>query len=271
MKTRTCPNIAHALSTTAVLVLACCGIGSPALAADPATVALTEASTVDARSLERNHTSNGASCSAFIPSDSKTVGSIQLCRSGHSGKDALYACQNFASASGKYRVFFKGGRQPKAIARVAEDGAINEMMWSDAEQARTPVCDFPPPALVPSTTTFIGAGVCQDEADQFIPCAVFRHNTPRSSTITDHMVFYSPDGSGPAYTSTIEIGINRDAVPAEIAFQIGLNLMQTHCCQQRGLQYIEYACQLYPDSRLYRETFEHFVLEKNRLMMASRP
>jgi len=254
-----------------VLILAFCGIGRPALAADPANVVLTEASTGDARNRERDHTSNDANCSGFIPSDSKTVGSIHLCRSGHSGKDTLYACQNFASTSGKYRAFFKGGRQPKAIAKVANDGAINELVWSDADQARSPACDFPAPALVPSTTTFIGAGVCQDEADQFIPCAVFRHNTPRSSTITDHMVFYSPDGSGPAYTSTIEIGINRDAVPAEIAFQIGLNLMKTRCCQQRGLQYIEYACQLYPDSHLYRETLEYFVAERSRVMMVSRP
>ena len=203
-----------------------------------------------------------ANCSAFLPADAITVDSFQLCQSDHSGNKELYACQNFVSLDGHYRIFFKGGRYPKAIATIAENGEINIMLWSGATLVDRPVCDFPPPTQIPAATKFIGAGVCEDYADQPIPCTVFRHKAPRLKTISDHMVFYNADGTGPEYTSTIDISFNHDAVPAELAYQIGINLLQTQCCQQRGLQYIEYAYQLFPHSTLYRSAYQHFISKR---------
>jgi hypothetical protein len=211
-----------------------------------------------------NQGDSSANCSAFLPAEATTVDSFQLCQSDHSGNNELYACQNFDSLYGHYRVFFKGGRYPKAIATVAENGDVNKMLWSEAKQVDQPVCDFPPPTQIPAATKFIGAGVCEDNTGQPIPCTVFRHKAPRHKIISDHMVFYNSDGTGPEYTSTIKISVNHDAVPAELAYQIGLNLIKTQCCQQRGLQYIEYAYQLFPHSTLYRTTYQYFSQQASR-------
>lgn len=205
-----------------------------------------------------NQEDANANCSAYLPSEATRVDSFQLCHSDHGGNNELYACQNFASPDGHYRVFFKGGRFPKAIAMIAENGEVNKMLWSEAKQVDRPVCNFPPPKQIPATTKFIGAGVCENNAGQSIPCTAFRNKAPRLKTITDHMVYYNKDGTGPEYTSTINISVNHDAVPAELAFQIGLNLIKTQCCQQRGLQYIKHAYQLYPSSALYRTAYQHF-------------
>jgi len=213
---------------------------------------------INASGLNEKQDDNKANCSAFLPADATTVDSFQLCQSDHSGNNELYACQNFDSINGHYRVFFLGGRHPKAIATVADNGDINEMLWSEETQVDRPVCDLPPPIQVPAEAKFIGASICKDEADQSIPCTVFRHKAPRLTTNSDYMVFYNADGTGPKYTLTINLGVNPDALPAELAYQIGLNLLKTQCCQQRGLEYIAHAYQLFPGSALYRTTYRHF-------------
>lgn len=47
-------------------------------------------------------------------------------------------------------------------------------------------------------------------------------------------------------------------MPAELAYQIGLSLLKTYCCQQQGLEYIRHASQMFPDSTLYRTTYLQF-------------
>jgi hypothetical protein len=207
---------------------------------------------------QRHLDGTSASCSAYIPEDARTVDSFGLCQSDHGGANTLYACLHFMSAKGQYRVLFSGGRHPEAIARLTTIGEVSELLWHKAKRSNQPTCDFPPPAQVPSGTIFIGAGVCEDEQAQSVPCAVFRDKSPQRATIADHMVQYRADGLGPHHTSIILIGVNEDAAPAQLAFQIGLELLKTSCCQQSGLKYVEHAYRLFPGSIVYRSAYQHY-------------
>ena len=199
-----------------------------------------------------------ASCSAYIPPDARTVDSFRLCQSDDGGESKLFACVHFVSEKGDFRVLFRGGRHPEAIARLTITGEVDEMLWRRTKQSNRPTCDFPPPATLPSETVFIGAGVCEDEQAQSVPCAVFRDKLPQSATFADHMVHYRADGLGPDHTSIIYAGVNEDAAPAQLAFQIGLALLKTSCCQQNGLKYIEHAYRLFPGSIVYRSAYQHY-------------
>ena len=199
-----------------------------------------------------------ASCSAYIPPDARTVDSFRLCQSDHGGEGKLYACVHFVSKKGNFRVLFRGGRHPEAIARLTITGEVDELLWRRAKQSNRPTCDFPPPAQLPTGTTFVGAGVCEDEQAQSVPCAVFRDKLPQRATLADHMVLYRADGLGPDHTSIIYTGVNEDAAPAQLAFQIGLALLKTSCCQQNGLKYIEHAYRLFPRSIVYRSAYQHY-------------
>jgi len=170
----------------------------------------------------------------------------------------LYACVHFVSAKGEYRVLFRGGRHPEAIARRTTIGDVYEHLWHRAKGRNQPTCDFPPPAQLPTATTFIGVGVCQDAQAQSVPCAVFRDKSPQRATVADHMVHYRANGLGPHQTSIIDLGVNEDAAPAQRAFQIGLELLKTSCCQQSSLKYIEHAYRLFPGSIVYRSAVQHY-------------
>jgi len=199
-----------------------------------------------------------ALCSAILPLNAAMVDSLQLCQSDHTGKNILYACQHFATADGKYRVYFKGGLEPKAIAAVSENGEVRELLWVETSQRNRPFCQLPPPLQVPDGASFKGAGVCLNDEDESIPCSVFRHKAPGIKTLSDYMVFYHPDGSGAESTSVIYVGVNQDAEPAEFAYQIGLSLLKTHCCRQRGFKYIARAHQLFPHYKRYQKTYLYF-------------
>jgi hypothetical protein len=199
-----------------------------------------------------------ASCSAYIPVDAQAVDSFRLCQSDHEGANKLYACVQFVSAKTNYRVLFSGGRHPEVIAKLTTIGEVDELLWRKAQGPNRPTCDFPPPAQLPTGTTFVGAGVCEDEQAQPVPCAVFRDKLPQRTTLADHMVLYRADGLGPDHTSIIYTGVNEDTAPAQLAFQIGLALLKTSCCQQNGLKYIEHAYRLFPGSIVYRSAYQHY-------------
>ena len=201
---------------------------------------------------------NLARCSAYIPNEAKAVDSFQLCTSNQNGKNEYYACQDFMVQSERFRVYFKGGRYPRIIAQVKKNGHAEKILWPDKIKNTQPVCNIPPPSRISSGSKFVGAGICIDDDNKSTVCAVFRNKIPRRKTVLEHMVFYKADGSGVKHATLVHTGINNDAMPAEFAYQIGLNLLKTDCCQQRGLEYIEQAYQLFPDSTLYRTTYQLF-------------
>ncbi len=203
-----------------------------------------------------------ASCSAFLPADATPVRDLHICRSRHDGKNTVYACQDFASGDEFYRVLFKGGRNPKAITALAADGEAGRVIWSEDEETDPPVCSLAPPPQAPATNQFVGVGVCKDDAGQSVPCAVFRRKAPRAQITTDYLVFYHADGSGPQRAIPMYVETDPDALPAELAFQIGRRLVKSRCCRHRGLQYLQYASQAYPDSNLYRKALQESVGEQ---------
>jgi hypothetical protein len=195
-----------------------------------------------AGSLHGENWGRGANCSAFVPPDATTANGFQLCQSDHGGKNELYACQDFATQNEHYRVFFKGGRHPKAIATVTGNSGIKKILWLDEMQADRPVCNFPPPIEIPAAARFIGAGVCLDESENSVPCALFNHKAAQLESVANYMVFYDAQETSPGYVLIFK-GINENAMLGELAYQLGLSLAKTHCCQRLGLQYIEYARQ----------------------------
>jgi len=197
-------------------------------------------------------------CPGYIPRDTEALRSLRLCQSGSLGQSELYACQTVSSASGQYRIYFKGGFRPMAIAKIDNNSPRDEFLWQKTQTSNQPVCSLTAPPPVPANSQFIGAGVCEDINDQPVPCTVFRHKKIRTSTYSDYMTFYDPAGDGPQQTKIIYTGVNHDAIPAELEFQIGLNLLKTQCCRKRGLKYIEQAYALFPTSTLYRTTYRHY-------------
>jgi hypothetical protein len=198
---------------------------------------------LDAGSLHGEKGKLSASCSAYLPPDATTTNGFRLCQSDQSGKNERYACQDFSARGEHYRVFFKGGRHPKAIVTVARNGGVDKILWSNEMQADRPVCNLPPPIAIPAASKFMGAGVCLDESENSVPCAMFHHQAPRLKSVANYMVFYDAEGTSPGYLLRFN-GINENAMLGELAYQLGLSLLKTQCCQRLGLQYIEYAKQL---------------------------
>jgi hypothetical protein len=118
-----------------------------------------------------------------------------------------------------------------------------------------------PPKVIPATAKFQGSGVCLDDHDKNVPCGIFVDKPARVPEITRYMVYYDAAGDGIVQLEKQVAGPNRDAIPAELAYQIGVRLMNSDCCRAEGLGYLELALSLFPDSRVYRKTFEHYRVE----------
>ncbi len=204
---------------------------------------------------------NHTQCSAFIPSDAVPTANLHLCLSSHRGQAEMYACQDLHAQSGMFRVYFKGGRQPKAIARLDSRNQVSQLVWKENAFTPSPDCKLTTPPRIFANSRFMGASVCEDDNDQSVPCAVFRVQAPRVETYADYMIFYGPKGHGPKKIQMVYTGVNQDAIPAELMYQIGLSLIHTRCCQQSGLQYIQQASRLFPTSRLYRAAYQHYKAE----------
>ncbi|MDH5424391.1 MAG: hypothetical protein OEY29_05295 [Gammaproteobacteria bacterium] len=200
-------------------------------------------------------------CYDLLPADATTYGSFYICRSRLNGKESVYACQNFISRFGYYRVFFKSGRFPKIIEKISKKGKLISVIWSVSNSTSQPEYNFRPPGLIPDSSRFIGAGVCKNEQDQEVPCSVFRFSAARYTEVKDYLVMYKKDGTGPDSQTAIALQPNHDAMPAEMAYQIGLNLLDTVCCQDRAVQYLEYAASLFPDSVMYKKALKQRQLK----------
>ncbi|MEJ2142756.1 MAG: hypothetical protein P8Y24_10470 [Gammaproteobacteria bacterium] len=202
-----------------------------------------------------------AACPGFLPADATPVRNLYLCKSGHNGLENEYACHDFTSRSGEYRVLFKGGVNPIAIIRIDTDGNVKQYIWRVDHETGQPVCMLPVNRQVPENSEFNGAGVCQDENNRSVPCTVFRYKGPRRQTFTDYVSLYGVGGNGVQQTDPVYTGYNKDAMPAELAYQIGLSLLNTTCCKKQGLEYIEQAYLLFPASQLYSQAYQQFKSE----------
>jgi len=173
-------------------------------------------------------------CPGYLPDDAVPSGHLRLCKYRDKGHDQLYACQNFISKSGHYRLYFRGGQHPRLIAQTRDKRTMYKTVSLDESASAKPACHLPPPAQIPGHTQFVGAAVCDDAHDQAVPCTVFRDRAFRASTYSDYLTLFDPDGNGPNQTSLVYTGSNPDALPAEFLYQIGVSLIKTDCCKDRG-------------------------------------
>lgn len=191
----------------------------------------------------------------------RPVSSFFLCQSSHSGTAQAYSCRNYRKGDRRFRAYYRGGTVPKAVAMLDPSGHITGLQV--AENAGDNGIAFPvrPPRGIPATAKFQGSGVCINDDDKNIPCGVFIDRSARVPVIARYMVFYDANGSGATVFDRQEAGPNRDAIPAELAYQIGVRLMASDCCRTEGLGYLKAALSLFPDSGVYRKTYERYRVE----------
>ena len=201
-------------------------------------------------------------CRAPIGPATELVRDFWLCESFHSGQRQLFACRDYQSDGIRYRVYYRGGTIPKAVARVEQDEAGERLGWSAYEADAGPLCDTAPPAQIPESSHHIGTGVCESTSGQSTPCSAFEDASASQSHVIHYMVFYDKDGNGIEAIEPLSVRPNDGALVARLAFMIGAELANTDCCRQRALDYLAYSFEKYPDSDAYRKEYEWQRLEQ---------
>lgn len=181
-----------------------------------------------------------------------------LCKSDHDGSAQTYSCRDYTQNDVSYRLFYRGGTVPRAVARI--DGRLpNESIRHfDTNKLTLPVYQVQPPAGLPRSATFLGTGVCRDDSGNKLPCGVFEHFPGREAHKIHYMVLYHDFGGGPIQITRLVAGPNPNAIPAEFAYQTGLGLVKRDCCREEGMAYLELAYKLFPDFEPYRQAYQRY-------------
>jgi hypothetical protein len=190
-----------------------------------------------------------------LPVEAEAVGDFRLCESDHTGNSELYSCRDFSGREGRFRLFYRGGPHPKAIATSGHGGVVTEPQRLDGLGGRCEDCDVAPPRGVPGGATHLGTGVCQDEDGDSVPCSIFRHAPSRDPRIHHYVVFYYVDGKGPYLIEKQAMGTSSNAMVAELAYQVGRSLLRTGCCKRLAIAYIAHAYELFPNEDEYRSDY----------------
>jgi len=195
-------------------------------------------------------------CLNLMPYDVKTEGSPKICQSNFSGIKSNYACQDYRSGESRYRVLYKGGRHAQAVLALNANG--QELILSSSFRGDEKLdCPLNAPANVPEYATHRGMGVCRDEGNMPIVCSIFQYAAAREPATHLYMVYYPNQNHELTRVDVEDAGANKDAMVAEIAYQIGQSLLKTSCCSDRAMQYIAYAYHLFPRSETYRLAYQH--------------
>ncbi len=211
-------------------------------------------------------TASVGECSRYLPMSVIPVGDLRLCEAtldGGNGETEIFSCQKYQDDDGTYKVLFKGGRSPCAIYFERHDDPHKQIrpIWTRQEAEGSPACDLETPSGVPAGARFMGTGVCINDTDQLVPCAMFEHEAARDSEIWRYLVFYDRDGAGPVRVTTNTAGINYKAMVAELAYWLGMELQDSECCPERAQDYLAYAYQLFPEAVDYREGYYGIILQ----------
>ena len=86
--------------------------------------------------------------------------------------------------------------------------------------------------------------------------AVFFSMPPHATRWHIATWFITQAQNGRSFIDVEDAGANKDAMVAELAYQIGTSLWQTECCHEQALQYLAYALQLFPRSITYRHAYQ---------------
>jgi len=188
-------------------------------------------------------------CYSKFPAGTTPVGHVKICQSGFTGLQARYSCQDYRHGQQYFRVIYKGGLEPKAVIKIGERGG-EELVWSPSFGDQHMRCPLPAPQAVPKHASHRGLGVCLDEDNAKIPCSVYEHAPVRQSRSWRYLVFYHPDRAELVHQTPA--GNNHDAMVAELAYQLGLSLLETRCCSEQASVYLEHAHRLFPKATAYR-------------------
>lgn len=213
--------------------------------------------------LHSGSTALARECFQYLPIAAVPVGDLGLCEATLNGETETFSCRKYRDEQRTYTVLFKGGRSPCAIYAEKHDNSQKQRrwVWKRQEVEGWPACDLERPAGVPAEARFMGTGVCIDDSGELTPCAMFEHEAARCSEIRRYLVFYDRDGAGPVRVTTKTAGINHKAMVAELAYQLGMDLLDAECCPERAEDYLAYAYQLFPEAEDYREGYYGIILQ----------
>jgi hypothetical protein len=69
-------------------------------------------------------------------------------------------------------------------------------------------------------------------------------------------VYYAPDGTGVRNVDVIVAGRNERVIEAELAFQMGIQLLDSSCCRDQAQAYLAHAHGIFPDDHTYRVAYQ---------------
>ena len=190
-------------------------------------------------------------CLSQMSNGARPVGQVKLCHSTFTGLKNQYSCQDYQEGTTVFRVLYKGGLEPKAIIKHRA-GQTEKLVWSTSFGDQSMRCPLTAPSSVPKHAKHRGLGICMDERNNDIPCSVYEHKTARESSTWRYLVFYQADGVSNQVAHRMAIGNNEDAMVAELAYQLGLSLLETSCCSDQAAAYLEHAHRLFPRARAYK-------------------
>lgn len=191
-------------------------------------------------------------CPTLLPDDAVAISSPALCRAGPAGGEELFSCQDYRAGKERFRVLFKGGQIPRRVLHIDARGQ-QRLVWQRTATTEAHTCSLLPPEMIPAEAVHRGTGVCYDDDERAVPCSMFEHAVPREEEFHRYMVYYFP---GSPVVEKFDAGRNENALVAEFAYQLGLSLLNTRCCSEEAIGYLEYAYRLFPRADLYGRTYE---------------
>lgn len=199
-------------------------------------------------------------CMSKMPAGIKPAGQVKLCHSDYTGLKVRYSCQDYQKGDKHFRVLYNGGLAPKAILKISSSGQerlIYSPSWGDQKMN----CPLNAPDNIPTHANHRGLGICMDENDADIPCSVYEHTRARQTRTWRYLVFYRNTGKSEVAHRMVA-GDNHDAMVAEIAYQLGLSLLETSCCSEQATAYLGHAHRMFPKVTLYRTGYLDALLQQ---------
>ncbi len=207
-------------------------------------------------------------CVSYISNKAVKIDGLKICESSYNGITDVYSCQDYQATNKQFRVLYKGGVSPKAIVEINEQ-SDEKLIWATIFNNQKLNCPLPPPRGIHIHAKHRGTGICMNEHDQYIPCSIYEHKAARRIESHRYMVFYPAND---AETNEIKVDTyifdaSEDAMTAELAYQFGLSLLDTRCCSQQAMIYLEYAYHLYPKANQYSKAYNNakFNLSVNKV------
>ncbi len=197
---------------------------------------------------------NADECLQALPVNAIKDGIPRVCQSNFTGVKLDYVCQDYRANGQHYQILYKGGVNAKAILQI--DTHSKQQVQSVLMKGVA--CSIPAPSGIPAHALHRGIGLCLDQNDDTVPCSIYEHAEARQPVQYRNFVFYKTDNKGDEKITiqTMSIQSNKDAMSAELSYQIGISLSKTECCAEQAIEYLAYAYKLFPHADLYREAYQ---------------